>query len=138
ETLSKRECWVTFVGLFGAHYIWYFLLLWLPSYLVQQRHFSQTMMAKLGSLPFFAIAFSSMISGVASDRLIARGYDASRVRKFFISTGLFMGCLVLPAALVENRVICILLLVAASLCYGMCSSNIWAITQTLAGPAAAG
>jgi MFS transporter, ACS family, D-galactonate transporter len=138
EILSKRESWGTFIGLFGANYIWYFLLLWLPSYLVQQRHFSETMMAKLGSLPFFAIAFSSMISGVASDRLIARGYDTSRVRKFFISTGLFMGCLVLPAALVENRVICIVLLVAASLCYGMCSSNIWAITQTLAGPAAAG
>src|SRR5260370_13076394 len=29
-------------------------------------------------------------------------------------------------------------LVAASLCYGMCSSNLWAITQTLAGPAASG
>ncbi len=49
-----------------------------------------------------------------------------------------MGCLVLPAALVENRMVCIALLVAASLCYGMSSSNIWAITQTLAGPAASG
>jgi ACS family D-galactonate transporter-like MFS transporter len=138
EILSKREAWGTFIGLFGANYIWYFLLTWLPSYLVQQRHFSEAMMAKLGSLPFFAIALSSMISGVISDRLISRGGDTSRVRKFFISTGLFMGCLVLPAALVENRIVCVVLLVAASLCYGMCSSNIWAITQTLAGPAASG
>ena len=95
-------------------------------------------MAQLGSLPFFAIALSSMISGLVSDRLIVRGWDTSRVRKFFISTGLFMGCLVLPAALVENRVLCVVLIVIASLCYGMCSSNIWAITQTLAGPAASG
>ena len=138
EILSKREAWGTFIGLFGANYIWYFLLTWLPSYLVQQRHFSEAMMAKLGSLPFFATALSSMISGLVSDRLIAGGGDTSRVRKFFISTGLFMGCLVLPAALVENRIVCVALLVAASLCYGMCSSNIWAITQTLAGPAASG
>jgi ACS family D-galactonate transporter-like MFS transporter len=138
EILSKREAWGTFVGLFGANYIWYFLLNWLPSYLVQERHFSETMMAKLGSLPFLAIAFSSMFSGIASDWLIARGGDTSRVRKFFITTGLFMGCLVLPASLVENRVLCVALLIAASLCYGMCSSNIWAITQTLAGPAASG
>jgi MFS transporter, ACS family, D-galactonate transporter len=138
EILGKREAWGTFFGLFGANYIWYFLLTWLPSYLVQQRHFSETMMAQLGSLPFFMIALSSMISGWASDRLIARGGDTSRVRKFFISTGLFMGCLVLPAAMVENRALCMALLIAASLCYGMCSSNIWAITQTLAGPAAAG
>jgi ACS family D-galactonate transporter-like MFS transporter len=138
EILSKREAWGTFIGLFGANYIWYFLLTWLPSYLVQQRNFSEAMMAQLGSLPFFAIALSSMISGLVSDRLIARGGDVSRVRKFFISTGLFMGCLVLPAALVENRVVCVALIVLASLCYGMCSSNIWAITQTLAGPAASG
>jgi MFS transporter, ACS family, D-galactonate transporter len=138
EILSKREAWGTFIGLFGANYIWYFLLTWLPSYLVQQRHFSEVMMAQLGSLPFFAIALSSMTSGLVSDRLIARGRNASSVRKFFISTGLFMGCLVLPAAMVESRVLCVTLIVAASLCYGMCSSNIWAITQTLAGPAASG
>lgn len=138
EILSKREAWGTFVGLFGANYIWYFLLTWLPLYLVRQRHFSESAMAQVGSLPFFVIALSSMISGWTSDRWIARGGDTTRVRKFFICTGLFMGCLVLPAGLVENRVLCIALLVAASLCYGMCSSNIWAITQTLAGPAASG
>ena len=138
EILSKREAWGTFIGLFGANYIWYFLLTWLPSYLVQQRHFSETMMAQLGSLPFFAIALSSMVSGLLSDRWIVHGGDPSRVRKFFISTGMFMGCLVLPAAMVESRVVCVALIVAASLCYGMCSSNIWAITQTLAGPAASG
>jgi len=30
------------------------------------------------------------------------------------------------------------ILVEASLCFGMCTSNLWAITQTLAGPAASG
>jgi MFS family permease len=138
EILSKRESWGTFVGLFGANYVWYFLLTWLPLYLVRQRHFSESAMAQLGSLPFFVIALSSMISGWASDRWIMRGADPSRVRKFFICTGLFMGCLVAPAGLVESSVLCMALLIAASLCYGMCSSNIWAITQTLAGPTASG
>ena len=138
EILSKRDAWGTFFGLFGANYIWYFLLTWLPSYLVEQRHFSENMMAKLGALPFFMIALSSLISGWASDRMIARGGSPTRVRKFFAATGLFMGLLVLPAALVEDRVLCMMILVAASLCFGMCTSNLWAITQTLAGPAASG
>jgi ACS family D-galactonate transporter-like MFS transporter len=30
------------------------------------------------------------------------------------------------------------ILVVASLCYGMHTSNLWAVTQTLAGPAASG
>ena len=138
EILSKRDAWGTFFGLFGANYIWYFLLTWLPSYLVEQRHFSENMMAKLGALPFFMIALSSLISGWASDRMIARGGSPTRVRKFFAAAGLFMGVLVLPAALVEDRVLCMMILVAASLCFGMCTSNLWAITQTLAGPAASG
>ena len=138
EILGKRDAWGTFFGLFGSNYIWYFLLTWLPSYLVEQRHFSENMMAQLGALPFFMIALSSLISGWVSDRMIARGGSPTRVRKFFVATGLFMGMLVLPAALVEDRVLCVVILVAASLCYGMCSSNLWAITQTLAGPAASG
>src|SRR2546427_12955472 len=40
--------------------------------------------------------------------------------------------------MVEDRVLCVSILVAASLCFGMFSSNLWAVTQTLAGPAASG
>ena len=41
EILSKRDAWGSFFGLFGANYLWYFLLTWLPSYLVNYRHFSR-------------------------------------------------------------------------------------------------
>src|SRR5438876_538031 len=34
----------------------YFLLTWLPSYLVMERHFSTSTMAIVGSLPFWAMA----------------------------------------------------------------------------------
>ncbi len=138
EILSKREAWGTFFGLFGANYIWYFLLTWLPLYLVQQRHFSEATMAKAGSIPFFMIGISTMTSGVISDRMIKRGGSPTRVRKFFCSFGLFMGCLVLPASLVEDSTLCVVLIILGGIFYGMCSSNMWAITQTLAGPTASG
>jgi MFS transporter, ACS family, D-galactonate transporter len=138
EILSKRDAWGSFFGLFGANYLWYFLLTWLPSYLVNYRHFSEGTMAILGSLPFWGIALSALISGWASDRWIARGGSPTLVRKFFVVGGLFSGVMLLPAAIVEDRIICVVILVVASLCYGMCSSNLWAVTQTLAGPAASG
>ena len=53
-------------------------------------------------------------------------------------TGLLTGTLLIPAAIVEDRIVCMVILVVASLCYGMHSSNLWAVTQTLAGPAASG
>jgi len=138
EILSKRDAWGTFFGLFGSNYFWYFLLTWLPLYLVNNRHFSQSMMAILGSLPFWGIGLSALISGLISDRLIARGGSPTRVRKFFAVTGLLTGTLLIPAAIVEDRIVCMVILVVASLCYGMHSSNLWAVTQTLAGPAASG
>ena len=43
--LSRREVWGTVGGLCGANYAWYFLLSWLPSYLIHERGFSLGSMA---------------------------------------------------------------------------------------------
>jgi len=138
EILSKRDAWGTFLGLFCGNYAWYFLVFWLPSYLVMERHFSENMMAIFGSVPFWGVALSSMTGGWASDLLIARGGSPTRVRKAFVAGGMLLSTLILPAALVHDPVISMSLLMAASLSFGLFTSNIWAITQTLAGPAAAG
>jgi ACS family D-galactonate transporter-like MFS transporter len=138
EILSKRDAWGTFLGLFCGNYAWYFLVFWLPSYLVMERHFSANMMAIFGSVPFWGVALSSMTGGWASDLLIARGGSPTRVRKTFVAGGMLLSTLILPAALVHDPVVSMSLLMAASLSFGLFTSNIWAITQTLAGPAAAG
>jgi len=37
--------------MFGHNYVNYFLLTWLPFYLVRERHFSMYSMAKIGERP---------------------------------------------------------------------------------------
>jgi len=138
QILRQRDAWGTFLGLFCVNYAWYFLVFWLPSYLVMERHFSANMMAVFGSVPFWGIALSSTASGWASDRLIARGGSPTRVRKTFMCGGMLLSTLILPAAIVRDPAISMVLLMVASLCYGLFTSNLWAITQTLAGPEAAG
>jgi len=136
--LRERSCWGTFFGLFSIDYAWYFLVTWLPAYLVMERHFSMGMMAVMGSVPFWGLALSATVNGWISDHLILRGHTPTRVRKSFAGAGLLLCTLVLPAAIVENPYVCIGLLTAACLSFGLCTSNHWAITQTIAGPAAAG
>ena len=63
EILRLRSAWGTFFGLFCANYFWYFLLTWLPLYLVKERHFSMERMATVGSLAYFAIAVTSVTCG---------------------------------------------------------------------------
>jgi ACS family D-galactonate transporter-like MFS transporter len=138
QILGRRDALGTLLGLFCYGYAWYFLLSWLPSYLVMERHFSMRAMALFGALAFCGSALSALVSGWTSDRLIARGASVTRVRKVFVVAGLLLCTLVLPAAVVRDTSFAIVLLTVASLAIGLFSSNVWAITQTLAGPTAAG
>jgi cyanate permease len=138
EIISTRSAWGTFIGLFCANYFWFFLLTWLPSYLVDERHFSLDRMANVGSIAYFAIAGATVIAGFVSDRLIASGASVTRVRKSLTVSGLAFSTVILPVAAVTDQTLAIGLLLIACMSFGVFCSNHWAITQTLAGPRAAG
>jgi MFS family permease len=139
DILRRRETWGTFLGLFAINWAWYFLVTWLPTYLREARGYSAESMAVFGSLPYWCIAVSSITFGWLSDRLIVRGFPVSTVRRAFCSGGLLLaGAFMLPAALVANGRTAVYLLAIAAALFGLSTSNIWAITQRLAGPPAAG
>ncbi len=138
EICRKRAAWGTFLGLFGGNYAWYFLLTWLPGYFRIARHYSQHDVHIFGSLPLWVTGISTLCSGLASDRLIARGWNPSKVRKGFLATGLLTATIMLPAAMVENSTVSLVLICIASMGIGIESSNVWATTQRMAGPWASG
>lgn len=138
EILKQRSAWGTFIGLFCGNYFWYFLLTWLPSYLVTQRHFSMEEMARVGSLAYFVIAITATAGGYVSDRWIGSGASPTHVRKAFTASGLSLATVVLPVAIVSDVNVAMALLLAACASFGLFTSNHWAVTQTLAGPLAAG
>jgi MFS family permease len=139
EILSKRAFWGTVVGLFGANYTWYFFLTWLPYYFEKERHYSSDRLAFFGSLPFWGVGISSICAGIIADAIIRRGRHPVRVRQTTVSLGL-LGCcfLMLPAVAIKNETLSLTLLMAACLCFGLFSSNHFALVQALSGPEAAG
>lgn len=138
EIFSKRSAWGTFFGLLGSNYAWYFMLTWIPSYLVRERHYSQQLMSNVGFMLFFFVAATSIAGGYLSDRLIRAGGSVTRIRKTFVICGLLGTTLLLPAAIANSQTQAVILLSLACLSYGFFSSNLWAITQSLAGSSAAG
>src|SRR5262249_26385420 len=111
---------------------------WLPTYLVRERHYSMNVMAIWGSVPFLASGATTLLAGWLSDRWIAQGSSPTVVRKGFVITSLVFYNFTLPIPFVSNEVIAMALLTAALLGLGFFGANMWAITQTLAGPEAAG
>jgi ACS family D-galactonate transporter-like MFS transporter len=140
EILKQRSAWGTFVGLFAYNYLSYFLLTWLPSFLVNERHFSMQKMGSIGGAAYLTLALSALISGWFSDLWIGRGGSPTRVRKTFTATGLAISscsCLAVVAFASDSRTAVLFLFVTCAGA-GLCTSNLWAITQTIAGPLAAG
>jgi MFS transporter, ACS family, D-galactonate transporter len=138
EIFRQRSAWFSFFGLFCGNYFWYFLITWLPAYLQKERHFAASKMAIWGTLAFLAAAASSLLCGWLSDRWIARGATPTRARKTFTGGGLLLATVILPVSVIRDDVTAMGLLMLACAFIGMWSSNMWAITQTLAGPRAAG
>jgi ACS family D-galactonate transporter-like MFS transporter len=138
KLLTERSVWGTCGGLFGANYVLYFEITWLPFYLVHERHLSMGTMAKIGGLGYLCYSAGAVVFGWLSDRWIAAGGSPTFVRKTFAGVGAgSAGLLLLGCALASLKVSVLLLLLGFG-AGGMCGSNIWAITQTLAGPKMAG
>lgn len=139
QLLRNRRVWGTILGLFGANYMWYFFLNWLPYYFETERHYTKGQLALVASLPFWTVALSSLLLGIFADLIIRKGKQAGRVRQIFIAIGL-LGCcaLAFPAVLVKEAWLATTLLTLAAFSMAGFSSNHWALTQTLSGPVAAG
>jgi MFS family permease len=136
--LKTPAMWGTALGVFCSNYGFFFMVLWLPSYLVRERGFSTLEMAALTGSAFAINAVCSLGAGWGIDRYIARGGSSNFAYKSIMVVG-HLGttvCLLLmafgakPVALVG-------MFVYQVLC-GASSPGIYAIPQVLAGPKAAG
>jgi ACS family D-galactonate transporter-like MFS transporter len=139
KILKRRSAWGTFIGHFCGNYFFYFLLAWLPRFLVQEEHLSVETMSNITSGLFFLIGCTTLLAGWVSDRLVERGVSATYARRGMTAGGLAVASLlVFSAFLVGHPVASLTLLAVSSMGYGAFSSNHWAVTQTLAGPSMAG
>lgn len=138
EILAQRSAWGTFLGLASSNYILYFLMTWLPSYLVQERGFSLDVMGRVAGEAFLIMAAGSLVAGRLSDWRIHRGDSVTLVRKAVVGGGVLgtAACLLLAAE--GGAAGAVGWIMVASGFFGAAISNTWAISQTISGPAAAG
>ncbi len=136
--LQERSFSGACIAHFACNYLTYFLLTWLPYYLVRQRHFSMDRMAEIGGAVFLMSALSSVVSGWLSDHWVDAGPSGSPVRKSMFVMGLAGSGVSLMAAMIVPPAISVTLLIVASTFYGIANPLLFAGAQTLAGPDAAG
>jgi len=134
DILRQRSAWGTCIGQSSINYFLYFLVTWLPFYLVRGRHFSLSEMARVGGLVFLLSAISSAASGKLSDRWILAGASPTTVRKGFMVVGhVGIGILLALTVMTSGRLFTVMLALTGVF-LGISICNSWAIPQMLAGP----
>jgi MFS family permease len=137
ELLSQRALWGAVFGQLASNYALYFMLGWLPLYLVNAQGFSVGEMAGIGAAVYAIYGVSGIVFGWLADYWIARGGSLTVVRKSIVVAGhIGLGLCLLGAALSGRDAAVLCLLVSGVFCDCIVSS-MPAITQTLAGPPAA-
>jgi len=137
--LRNRTLWLSGAAHFCSNYAFYFVLAWLPLYLVKTRGMSILDMTTLTTAVFVVQGISALAFGHWSDRLVRRGLDEGRVRKALmaVSQVVVAGC-ILGAALAPTNAVLGIWLVMAGVATGIISTNMFAIAQIFAGPRASG
>jgi MFS transporter, ACS family, D-galactonate transporter len=138
DILQQRSFWGATLGHFCGNYAMYFMVTWLPSYLVRERGLSMQAMAKIAGAYYLVDSAACLATGWVTDFLIRQGQSVTRTRKAamvigpaILSTGL-MGC---ALAGPETYVFW---LMTMGVGMGIAGAGIFAFSQTLAGPKAAG
>ncbi|MGH7025009.1 MAG: MFS transporter [Caulobacteraceae bacterium] len=138
QILKRREAWGASLGHFCSNYAFYFVVSWLPLYLVQERGFSMTEMASVAGMIYAVYAVSCPLTGWLADRWMRAGASANLARKTQMIACQLIMCVSLVVAGLSSGPVAIACLFAAAVGFGLGTSSIYSIGQTLAGPNAAG
>jgi MFS family permease len=136
--LKQRALWGSSLGSFCSFYAYYFVLAWLPLFLVKAHGFSVKEMAQIGAGVYAVHAASSAAVGWLSDRWIIAGASPNRVRKTLLVSGLVGVAVLMMACAQAGATLSIFLLASTAALFGTQTPNIFALSQTLGGPRAAG
>jgi ACS family glucarate transporter-like MFS transporter len=120
-----------FLGFFAYDYAWFVFITWLPRYLKKERGFTDSEMGIYSAVPFLIMSVIIVLSGMLSDRLVDRGNDETRTRKIFVLIGLAVGCLIVPAGMVADKMTAVWLLTISLSGLGIASPNTWTLTQAV-------
>ena len=136
--LRKRAFWGAATGHFCANYLVYFLMSWLPYYLVHERHLSMSAMSVAAGALYVVDSVCSLMTGAVTDFCIRRGASPTFARKSAMGFGFSLAAVSLVGCAFASERTYLACLVACAIGSGAANAGTFAFAQTLAGPKAAG
>jgi sugar phosphate permease len=132
--LRSPNMWAIMCAYFTYVYCLWIFLSWLPSYLVEFRHFTLIKVGLFASLPLFAGVIGDTVGGLATDWLLKKTGSAKIGRRVVAIVGL-LGCAVciVPAAMTENAYVAVYGLTASMFFLEFTIGPSWAVPMDTGG-----
>jgi sugar phosphate permease len=132
--VRSGNMWAIMFAYFTYVYCLWIFLSWLPSYLVDFRHFTLLKVGLFASLPLWAGVVGDTVGGLATDWLLKVSGSAKLARRAVAMTGL-LGCAVfiVPAALTEDAYTAVYCLTAAMFFLECTIGPSWAVPMDTGG-----
>jgi sugar phosphate permease len=132
--LRSPNMWAVMCAYIPYCYCLSFFLNWLPSYLVEYRHFTLLKMGLFASLPLFAGVIGDTAGGWATDYLLVKTGKTNFSRRAVAVTGfLGTGAFILPAAFTSNPYTALYCLTASLFFLECAIGPAWAVPMDVGG-----
>jgi MFS transporter, ACS family, D-galactonate transporter len=126
--VRRRTFWAMVLSILLSSYYWYFVLTWIPSYLILGRGFSTLGMGKIVSTALLTMAVVNVFAGLAADKLAAR-IGVFRARLWFGVMGYAGTGAILLLLVARDRSWALPILTFSMCATGIGNSNYWTISQ---------
>jgi MFS family permease len=137
--LGKWPLWSMAIVHSLGNYPFYFLLAWLPLFLVQSRGFTITQMTLLATLGYAVQALCAFAYGHFSDRWTRSGRSEAMCRRWMmVASQVLAASAVFGLAFAHSATSIGILLCLAGAATASLSLNLYAVAQMFAGPRASG
>jgi sugar phosphate permease len=132
--VGSGNMWAIMFAYFTYVYCLWIFLSWLPSYLIEVRHFTLIKVGIFASLPLLAGVVGDTVGGLATDWLLKVSGSAKIGRRVVAITGL-LGCAmcIVPAALTEDAYVAVYGLTASMFFLEFTIGPSWAVPMDTGG-----
>jgi len=132
--VRSPNMWAIMCAYFTYVYCLWIFLSWLPSYLVEFRHFTLIKVGIFASLPLWAGVVGDTAGGLATDWLLRKTGSARIARRTVAITGM-LGCCVfiVPAAMTQDAYIAVYCLTAAMFFLECTIGPSWSVPMDVGG-----
>jgi sugar phosphate permease len=132
--VRSPNMWAIMCAYFTYVYCLWIFLSWLPSYLIEARHFTLLKVGLFASLPLLAGVVGDTVGGIATDWLLKKTGSARIARRAVAITGL-LGCAIciVPAALTEDAYVAVYGLTASMFFLEFTIGPSWAVPMDTGG-----